>query len=275
MKRLLAFGLAMVALGGGFLAIHGHRLEFSDRIPTALTSHLLAPGAMLVAIGLLTVVFWCVSLAAAHVVPARADQHFECVPARASELHALHRLYANFFGSDVPSIATMRAWHSANPHTFWVLFDVRTWPLGATDRKLVGSFKVLYVNQDIVEALEDETVTGTTIPAKDIVARDQSAAVYVGDVAATTREAKASLLAYMDSQLRASHEQGLPIYARPLTKAGFAVMRTHGFVPVSADPSANCLGRLFKLSPRTSSKRGPARGTRIVATIDSPGTGPA
>jgi hypothetical protein len=271
-RRIL--GGVLFTLGGAFLALHRQRqdlityfplIQRLGPVPLFLGFFLILGGFVLLLYGGLTSTLALIK----RVILPPGCYRFECTAAEAEDLELLWTFYSSFFGKDVPALATMRLWHQRNPEMFWMLYKVSRPRPGRINRTLVGSFKICPVNGACVSLLEREAVSGTTIPVDAIVPMKDSSALYVGDVAATDKYARAALVAYLDSEVRRANRRGLPIYARPLTNEGFHLLTVHGFCPTSASSSDKQLGRIFKLLPRKTGRKPGKRGERVLGKLRS------
>jgi hypothetical protein len=161
----------------------------------------------------------------------------------------------------------MKLWHQRNPDIFWILYSVSRSNPNRLIRTLKGSFKILTIQAEFLYLLDQELVKGTDLPVDAIVPLKDAAALYVGDVAATGRTAKAALLAYLDSRAEEARTRGLPIYARPLTSDGLRLIRGHGFEPVSGATFDTPIGHIFRLDPDHPQSSVALRGKRLARRL--------
>jgi hypothetical protein len=160
---------------------------------------------------------------------------------------AAYKLMAGFFGDETPSTTRMLEWQKRNKN---VLTAVYTKELsgGKTKRRLVGIFKVLPLTQQAVELLELEQVSGATMNPSHIAGEgEEVAALYVGDVLAVDRAAKADVLRQLKAAVRRQSKAGVPIYTRPLTADGARLVRKYKFTPVLEGLPPGSVGRIHKL----------------------------
>lgn len=270
MKRLTFISLALLTAGAGLLAVYQQQGYVASHAPALgqWLKFLIIPGCGLIIIGLAGLVLWTVGFVWTWARPSDVYHRYELVEASTSELYTLHRFYEKYFGSDTPSLNMMRSWHERSNKVFSILFNVRVSSTGATNWCLVGSYKILPVDEVLRQLLEIEQVTGASIPVEHIVSSDKAAAVYVGDVVAKSRMDRAALLSYMDATLRTFQNMSLSLYARPLTHDGLGIMRAHGFVPVSSNVRPDTLGHIYRLAPNSGRRHNPARSTRFFASTN-------
>jgi hypothetical protein len=190
------------------------------------------------------------------------NSRYTYVRARRQDLMGLHDLYAEYFGSDVPSVELMRSWISRCKTALMLVHRVHQTSGLATNQQLVGSFKVLPLTTDAVRALEGGQITGSTFKPEHIASKKkETTAVYVGDVVATSKVGRGMVLAHLNAACTPAVKSGLPIYARPLTRDGLRVMTKHGFVQVLDGTSRPEIGRICKLESGKVRRRRKAPGS--------------
>jgi len=253
-KPLLNGAVALCTIGGAVFAVGASEIAIAKVIslPARTFEILLFTGALLVGIGLclllMSFIVQPIRDAFVRVVYGDLNSRYTCVRARRNDLIGLHDLYTDYFGSDVPSVELMKSWISRCKTALMLVHRVRQNSGLATSQQLVGSFKVLPLTTDAVRALEGGQISGSTFKAEHIASnKKETAAVYVGDVVATSQVGRGMVLAHLNAACTPAVKSGLPIYARPLTHDGLRVMTKHGFVQVLDGTSRPEIGRICKL----------------------------
>lgn len=227
-----------------------------------------------VILGLALPVLAAVSFATSFVVEQVAlviygdhDAKYLCRAAAVTDLPALHTLYSSYFGDDVPPIPLMTDWLTRCDTAFTLVHKISDRE-ETREQKLVGSFKVLPLTAKGVRAIELGQVTGSTFKPDHIASRrSRPTAFYVGDVAATTRVARAVVLAHLNAAVFAAARGTVTVYARPLTRDGLRVMSKHGFVQVSDGRSMPAVGRICKLVVEGRVGLVPTRSRRTIRLV--------
>lgn len=190
---------------------------------------------------------------------------FVCRLAGDRELERLWAFWHHEFGDDIADVSAMKAWHARNSSLFWVLHeDVDPESDGPSDR-YVGSFTVIPIYAPARRAFENERLSAAGLQAKDIAPpKARPSAVYIGGILASAK-ARGETVARLEEKLLQWRQQGLPIFARAVSKRGLALLKGHGFRPVNPSACLEELRRIYKLSaiarPRV---RGKERGNRLL-----------
>ena len=153
------------------------------------------------------------------------DAKYLCTQAQHSDLAGLFDLYTRYFGADVPDIELMSAWITKCASAFTLVQKVIGESGLSTRQELVGSFKILPLTKKGVNAIELGQTTGSTFRPEHISgSRSRPVAYYVGDVVATTRFARAVVMAQLNAAISPVVRGPMTVYARPLTKDGLRVI---------------------------------------------------
>lgn len=262
-KTLLEIGLVVLPVGSATFGVGVSKDSFSKvlGLPDLAYSVSMIVGGVLVALGLLAVtsafLIDRIQKTIVVVLYGDFDSKHVCSHAQLSDLKGLHELYAQYFGNDVPTEDLMRTWIMKCSSVFTLVQKEVVESGLVIRRELVGSFKVLPLTALGVRAVELGQATGSTFLAEHICAgRARPAGYWIGDVVASTKYARAVVMAQLTTTL--SRCSG-SLYARPLTSDGLRVMTKHGFLQVSDGKSPPMIGKACKLqglaSPREMKKR--------------------
>lgn len=264
--------LACFTAGGGLLAVIGDKaaVDAAWALPPLAWHFLLVIGIAFVAAGM---VFGGVTLVSNPALWLRqamgvtiGTTAYEFVPAREQDLQSLATFYSHFFGADVPRLEQMLAWNRRAQPSFWLVNELRGTLADGESRRLVGSFKIMPVTRSAVKRLDAETVSGSTFEPQHIARRPRdTAAYYIGDVAATSRPARAAVVAYLRAMLGRGEFNRYAFYARPLKDDGRALMHTYGFRGVT-DGREPRMGRMCVLRPRARSVSATKRPTKSTVS---------
>jgi hypothetical protein len=253
-KPLLNAALTLCTVGGAIFGIGVSENAMSQvaRLPARAFHLLTLIGGILIILGLvsllLSFLYHPVQDVVSRIVYGDVNSRYTCVSAGLHDLVGLHEFYTKYFGSDVPSVELMTSWSMRSKSAFMVVRRITQESGLAMEQTLVGSFKVLPLTVDAVRTLDAGQVTGSTFKSEHVATNQrETAAFYVGDVAATGQVARGMVLAHLNAACAPAIKRGLPIYARPLTRDGLRVMTKHGFVQVSDGASAPEIGRICKL----------------------------
>jgi hypothetical protein len=253
-RKLVDTALALCTVGGALFAIGASKEPLSRivSLPDYAYGLFLVLGGILATAGGLAFVFSLfaepVQSGVERVIYGDVGSRHICTHANADDLRGLHALYSRYFGADVPSIELMNQWLNRCKSAFTLLHSVTQDSGLITAQQLVGSFKLLPLTAEGVKALDLGQVTGSTFRPEHICSdRRRPAAYYLGDVVATTRFARAVILAQLNAACAQVTNRNISIYARPLTADGRRIMTKYGFAQVSDGRSAPEVGRICKL----------------------------
>lgn len=177
----------------------------------------------------------------------------ESRPVSKRDVQPVVELMRRFFGEETPSPSRMLEWQRRNKTVLTAVY-MKKLKRGKIDKELVGVFKILPLTEQAVDLLESEQKTGATLKAQDIAGEgDKAAALYIGDVVASTRDGKAEVLRQLKQRVEPQIDLGVPVYTRPLTADGARLVQKYNFVPVMKEIPSGAAGRIHKLL-RSSSK---------------------
>ncbi len=255
-KQIIFVSGSILSIGAGIFAVLVDRdkLEKYIVIPESAVGTLMIISIVLMAggiIGLIYLVFkgW-VTFAVDKAILSKVSSKYVMIQASQSDLGELHSLYEKHFGDDVPSTVTMLSWLQKYRNAFAMIYRIDSASIEKKAQTLVGSYKILLLNEAGVQGLNDGLLTGSTFKQEHIARSFKDAkACYVGDVIATTFLGKGTVLAYLNVACEPIFKRGLAIYARPLTPAGKRVMTKYGFVQIKDEKSMPEIGRMCKLNP--------------------------
>lgn len=223
-------------------------------VPDSIYIVLAVAGSALAVIGLVGVVALLVALAAG-----RPSVWCESQPVSKRNVESVFELMRQFFGDETPSTSRMLEWQRRNKTVLTAVY-VKKLKRGQIDTKLVGVFKILPLTSEAVELLESEQKTGATLAAHHIVKEgEEVAALYIGDVVASTQRGKAEVIMQLRRRVEGQIKAGISVYTRPLTEDGARLVRKYNFRPVIEELPTGSAGRIHKLI-RRSDEQEPSKG---------------
>ncbi len=200
-------------------------------------------GSFLAAIALIGIVILLLSLAFG-----RPSTWCEFRPVTRRDVRQVFELMQEYFGEETPSCTRILEWQRRNKAVLTAVYCKKL-KGGRTKQELVGVFKVFPLTQQTVELLETEKVSGATLGASNIAAEgDDVAALYIGDVLASTRQGRAEVVRQLKYCIMRQLKPGISVYTRPLTSDGARLVRKYNFVPVMKDVPSGSVGRIHKLN---------------------------
>jgi hypothetical protein len=236
--------LGALAVAAVLLAIPLVRPEIDKlfHVPEPLYLALAVAGSALAAVALIGIAVLLLVFALG-----RSSTWCEIRPVSKRDVKPVFELMKQFFGEETPSRNRMLEWQRRNKMVLTAVY-VKKLRGGRTTQKLVGVFKVLPLTSQAVALLESEQLTGATLSANHIAAEgDQVAALYIGDVAASTHQGKAEVLRQLKHAVERQLKPGVSVYTRPLTADGIRLVRKYNFIPVTKELSPGSAGRIHKL----------------------------
>ena len=165
-------------------------------------------------------------------IAAKHERGFHFTPMSVGDIPAGHLYLIERFDVDTPTQKAMKEWLMAYPDAFIVMKKRAT-----VDAVIEGIFKLLPLTKAAVTQLLKGKLSGTTFEKKHIATSSRTTAgYYVGDVACSpSQRAGAAILERVAATWAPMLKSGIPVYARPLTRAGKRVMKNEGFVQASND----------------------------------------
>jgi hypothetical protein len=190
---------------------------------------------------------------------------FVCRLADGGELGRLWEFWHEEFGDDIADVSAMRAWYARNPELFWVLHEVVAPDADDGGGAYVGSFTLIPIYATARRAFESERLAAAGLQARDIAPpKSRASAVYIGGILAS-RRARGETIARLEEKLLSWRQQGLPIFARAVSKRGLGLLQGHGFRPVNPSASPGELRKIYKLAAMVRPpSRGGNRGRRVL-----------
>jgi hypothetical protein len=183
----------------------------------------------------------------AHVF-ARPSTWCEFRPVARRDVRQVFELMQEFFGEETPSCSRILEWQRRNNAVLTAVYCKKL-KHGRTKQELIGVFKVFPLTKQTVELLETEQVSGATLGASNIAAEgDEVAALYIGDVVASTRQGRAEVVRQLKYCIMRQLKPGISVYTRPLTSDGARLVRKYNFLPVMKDVPPGSVGRIHKLN---------------------------
>lgn len=177
----------------------------------------------------------------------RGAAWYESRPVSKRDVQPVVELMRRFFGEETPTPSRMLEWQRRNKTVLTAVY-VKKLKRGKIDKELVGVFKILPLTQQAVDLLESEQKTGATLKAQDIAKEGgEAAALYIGDVVASTRNGKAEVVRQLKHRVEPQIDLGVPVYTRPLTADGARLVRKYNFIPVMKEIPSGAPGRIHKL----------------------------
>jgi hypothetical protein len=165
--------------------------------------------------------------------------------ARLEDLKSLHRFYEKQFYGDAPSYTTMVSWYTRDPSTFQLVTRRRQ---NDADAHIVGSYKLLALNESAIELLRTGSATGSNLPVTALMAHGQPAVgYYLGDVAGDLED-RDCLWRLMRSLVERIEKVTVPVFARALSSYGLKWMKHFDFRPL--DPSEELRERIIAVYRR-------------------------
>ena len=187
----------------------------------------------LVAIGILIVL----SSSAARFFPKEAilglTPEYKCNYARHDDLPLIYKMAYNYFGGEVSSLTTMRAWQDRNPEVFSILYRVRRKRYAET-REVVGYFCAIpLTRRGLSKILAGEY--SRNLLRQDIQSpRKPCAAIYIGAIVGVSQKAKGNILLMASREVESSlKSRTRTILTRPITEDGLRIALKNGFAPMN------------------------------------------
>lgn len=151
------------------------------------------------------------------------------------DISKLYDLFRKEFKDEAPRREALVEWLQANPKHIIVVTKVVERGL-VTKKKIVGAYKVLRINRDAVELLNQEHLSGTGFRNEHFVAPDEPpCAIYIGDVIGTGRIARGHVMRFLVNSLQTLRDAGVRFfYARPLSDEGLDWCQKYSFFPVNS-----------------------------------------
>ena len=243
-----AFALCTLGATAFGLGVERDQILSIVAAPNVAFRALVAGGVVLCSLGLLFFSLELVNRFARSPLQRFIRQHgYFTVTARVHDLPTLAASYSAFFGTNVPTLARMESWVGRSRDAFQMVYRLKR-SENKSQIDLVGSYKMLPLTSKAVDLVRDRKVTGTTLLPQHIAQHSKEVAgVYLGDVFATTRPARAAVLAFIHQACKPAVQKQLPVFARPLTTDGLRVMTNYGFVQVADGFSKPVIGELCEL----------------------------
>lgn len=250
-RFLVSVASILCTVGSAVLALALAKRDVSKLVtlPTSAYRTMLVVGIAFIVIGAIAFLISFLIPLTANLIGRVFEDHRRhvCVYATSADVYLLHDLYTEYFQGEVASPSLMRDWIKRSPKALAMIFRVDHRSPRKQEQVLVGSFKVLMLNDGGLQGIEAGELSGSTLGPEHIVRSSKDAkGYYVGDVVATTWRARAAVLANLNVACERALKDGKPIYARPLTPDGKRVMIKHGFVQVT-DGKAPQLGKMCVL----------------------------
>jgi hypothetical protein len=233
-----------LAVAAVLLAIPLVRPEIDKlfHVPAALYLAVAVAGLALGAVAVIGIAVLLVALAFG-----RSSTWCEIRPVSKRDVKPVFELMKHFFGEETPSRSRMLEWQRRNKTVLTAVYAKKLRG-GRTTQRLVGVFKVLPLTPQAVALFESEQLTGATLSANHIAAEGEKvAALYIGDVAASTHQGKAEVLRQLKHAVELQLKPGASVYTRPLTADGIRLVRKYNFIPVMNEVLPGSAGRIHKL----------------------------
>ena len=235
-RTILAIGGALIAIGGGALAVKRELPEF-----TFLGMGLAEIGIAVIVVGA------CLSAAGIYLfvhplILRSVDTATELIfkewgyvkeRVLAQDLPDLYREFERFFGSDMLAIEDMTGWLKRNPDIAWRIIGKK----GQDPKVAVGFFELIPLTRPAIERLNAGKLDARSMTLKHISSRgNRSSAYYIGSVAASSesRRFKFATMFKLFEHLRdLACESPITLYARPVTPDGLRLVKEYKFEKIN------------------------------------------
>ena len=266
--KFLPVASPLIAVGGAFLAIFARQQDVANLfpgVPQRAFSVIFIIGLVLVILGLAGMLFVVLSFGVAVLLApfTTVSRWFnnwleasglECRIAKKRDIEWIHQFGQQELGVS-SNLNRLLEWQSINREIFWVIInnDIR----GDRNKKLMGYFAVIPLNQAATTLVEAEKIDGTSFTKDHIIPRKRGrisktpASIYIGGVAAKKglrlrHFTLISLKAHINSE---NSKQGVKaFYTRPVTDDGMRLIKRYKFSPVSQYVNGYVMNHIYKYS---------------------------
>lgn len=256
---------ALTKLGSGAVAVGTVLLGFVQvkndidsirPLPPEYYKYLVIAGILLIVIGFLAIVVDYIRFATG--LQQAVSQWIGSIPqkifpgeltpilAAPHDLPKIHAFVVSLLGPDISPLGLMQEWYQKNPEMMWILRYTNS--IGEAEwQQMVGCFSIIPLTRSATRAVKQGRLTGSSFRASHILSPKAKliSGVYIGGVVATGLRAQAYILGYMMGQIQPSAAKGIPIYSRPVTRAGLRLLQKYHFVPVKGGKSG--IGEVYVL----------------------------
>jgi pimeloyl-ACP methyl ester carboxylesterase len=162
---------------------------------------------------------------------ARRGKGLRFARATDADVERIYTLAAEFFGSDLSSVAQIREWLAVNPRLIWILEKKAEKESG---REMAGYFCLLPLTLEAARSVREGTLTGVGIRGRDIAPPSQQPRfIYVGSIVGKGLTARAILLQELGRKIaEMASGDAVTLYTRPVTEDGLKVAKQNRMEPV-------------------------------------------